>query len=876
MGAGASRDSLEILAQRLAGHGIAVADTGLLTPMPPEARPLPAACHRTFPHPSLPFPSSPMNPIASSRTLLLASAAAVAALFPSLSQRQAMSSCQPAWVGAFGGQPGLLGTVRDFLVFDDGTGGGPELFVGGSLLSAGGWAVNNVAKWGIGGWQVIEGSFGSIAAMTAFDDGSGPALIAATLQGTVSKWTGATWLPLGSFNGPVNALAVFDDRLGGGPALYAGGTFTSAQGQTIYRLAKWDGRSWLPVGLGFNGTIWSLEVFDDGSGGPPLLIAAGEFSYADGVPVNRIAAFDGTSWTPLGGGISGGASSVVRTLAVFDDGAGSGPALYAGGQFTTAGAIAASNVARWNGQAWSAVGGGTSGLVATLESMPKGLFETPALVAGGAFVSAGGVTVNRIARWNGASWAAFGTGSTSQVNAVACFDDGTGRGASLYAGGTFVSNGVTTDGIGRWDGAWHALDHGLNGIVRAVAYLDDGSGTEPALFVGGSFTSAGGTISNRVAKWNGSAWEQLGAGFSGPVHALAVFDDGSGTGPAIFAAVNYQWPGASVNKICKWDGAGWLPLPNPEFGLPTVRAMVVYDDGSGPALCVGGEWNATWGQAIAKWDGTTWTPVGGVNSTVESLVVHDDGAGEGPALYAGGWFAQAGGLPASRIARWNGKSWSTLGAGVGGVSGSHVRALAVHDDGSGGGPALYVGGKFSMAGGQPASHVARWDGSSWSALGAGVNLEVWSLQSFDDGTGLGPQLYAGGPFTSAGGTPVAGLARWGDGTWSGLDGQIAHGIYQTAVRTMTTRSGVGRKGPTLILGGDFLSSPAGDSFLAQWRGCPRPEGVLGDLNGDGLVDGADLGLLLAAWGECEGCLADLNADGMVDGADLGIQLANWQ
>jgi len=54
---------------------------------------------------------------------------------------------------------------------------------------------------------------------------------------------------------------------------------------------------------------------------------------------------------------------------------------------------------------------------------------------------------------------------------------------------------------------------------------------------------------------------------------------------------------------------------------------------------------------------------------------------------------------------------------------------------------------------------------------------------------------------------------------------------------------------------------------------------IGDLDGDGIVNGSDLGLLLASWGACpEGggkCPADLNGDGAVDGADLGILLDNW-
>ncbi len=55
---------------------------------------------------------------------------------------------------------------------------------------------------------------------------------------------------------------------------------------------------------------------------------------------------------------------------------------------------------------------------------------------------------------------------------------------------------------------------------------------------------------------------------------------------------------------------------------------------------------------------------------------------------------------------------------------------------------------------------------------------------------------------------------------------------------------------------------------------PIVEATPGDLNGDGLVDGADLGLLLAAWGS-DDADADLDGSGSVDGADLGILLSNW-
>ncbi len=48
-----------------------------------------------------------------------------------------------------------------------------------------------------------------------------------------------------------------------------------------------------------------------------------------------------------------------------------------------------------------------------------------------------------------------------------------------------------------------------------------------------------------------------------------------------------------------------------------------------------------------------------------------------------------------------------------------------------------------------------------------------------------------------------------------------------------------------------------------------------DLDGSGVVDGADLGLLLLNWGACTECCADLSGGGVVDGADLGLLLLNW-
>jgi len=127
---------------------------------------------------------------------------------------------------------------------------------------------------------------------------------------------------------------------------------------------------------------------------------------------------------------------------------------------------------------------------------------------------------------------------------------------------------------------------------------------------------------------------------------------------------------------------------------------------------------------------------------VSALVV------SGSNLYTGGSFTTAGGIAARVIAKWNGSSWSALGSGLIGVNWPFVSALAVS------GCDLYVGGDFTPAfNGSVGNNIAKWDGSSWSALGSGMNRPVNALVV------SGCDLYAGGPFTIAGGKVSAYIAR---------------------------------------------------------------------------------------------------------------------
>jgi hypothetical protein len=207
---------------------------------------------------------------------------------------------------------------------------------------------------------------------------------------------------------------------------------------------------------------------------------------------------------------------------------------------------------------------------------------------------------------------------------------------------------------------------------------------------------------------------------------------------------------------------------------------------SGNDLYAGGRFRTAGGSPatnIAKWNGSSWSPLGsGINGSVNGLAV------SGSDLYAGGSFRAAGGSPANRIAKWNGSSWSPLGSGMGGdgTFSPTVYALAVS------GSDLYAGGRFTTAGGSPANSIAKWNGITWSPLGSGMDGSVSALAV------SGSDLYAGGGFTTAGGSPANSIAKWNGISWSplgsGIGGDYPH-VYALAV-----------SGSDLYAGGSFTAA----------------------------------------------------------------------
>ncbi|MCZ7639189.1 MAG: PQQ-binding-like beta-propeller repeat protein [Verrucomicrobia bacterium] len=322
--------------------------------------------------------------------------------------------------------------------------------------------------------------------------------------------------------------------------------------------------------------------------------------------------------------------------------------------------------------------------------------------------------------------------------------------------------------------------------VRAIAV--DGTN----VFVGGTFKLAGGLPARHVARWDGERWSPLGEGMDGPVNALAVFQGRLHAGGEFTQA-----DGAAARRLARWSGSRWETVGG---GVDDhVMALMVWGD----SLVVGGSFRSAGevpAQNIARWDGEAWHVFGdGVGATVQAL------ASDGTQLFGGGAnVLDYGDRTLGMVARWDGQQWSRVGT-VGPQG--QVRALQWHQG------RLYAAGDFQFADNRAARGIAVYDGAAWSEVGGGLSdpLLPYGYALASDGT----SLWVGGTFTRAGATDAGRVARWDGTQWRALGAGVERrsGTSATVVRALATR------GDELFVGGTFLEAD-GDRTIrqfARWR-----------------------------------------------------------
>lgn len=608
---------------------------------------------------------------------------------------------------------------------------GDTLYVGGNFTKAGGVTVNLIGRFDGRTWSAmgsgLSAQFNSVNDIDAF----GSYVYACDKFG-LHRWDGTAWSLVGEIGGlPVSDLGTWAITVDANGQVYMTGSFTTVNGVSANRVARFDGTNWFAMGSGIVqpqpglGNYYANAMAAIGS----QVYIAGFIPSIGGVSVNYVARWNGSAWSSMAGGLPN--YGTPTTLAAVDG------QLYVGtGAIGPGNGPYTANVLRWTGSSWSVVGNDFN-LDVNAIAGGNGL-----LYAGGSFTDAGGAPINHIARLSGNSWVDAGnTSATSFILGMATCSHG------VYAGGvTNLTDEEDLHNLIRFDGTrWRNVGDGVGDPNFGPQFVNAVLRTNGQILIGGRFDQVGGVRSRNVAQWDGDQWLDIGFPFGEPgrVNALAM------KGDTLFAGGLFAFPDElqSRNLAMRVNGE-WLPMgsgANDEVFALTVHNNDLYIGGGFSQI------NGVGCSGVGRWNGIQFSPVGpGANNVVRALTFGPDGT-----LYAGGNFTMIGGVSCSRMAKWNGTAWSSVASGVN----NWVNTIAILPDGS-----PVFGGQFTIAlNGGIMSGVARFNGTTLEAMGQGLNGNVYFLLAKDG------HLLGCGSFAESGATIVNGVARWnGTNAWEPL------------------------------------------------------------------------------------------------------------
>lgn len=357
--------------------------------------------------------------------------------------------------------------------------------------------------WGVGSWDALGGGANGDVYTIAYDVNSNSYYVGGdftTIGGTsatrIAKYDAntGTWSALSTGCNDIVRTIVVDPNVAG--TIYVGGRFTLAGGvANTARVAKWDGSVWTALSTG-GSTNNVYKLAHDRSHN---LYAIGDFGAMGGVANTlRIAKWNGAAWSALGTGIS----AVGYDITI---GADNNP--YIVGSFLTANGVTVNGVAYWNGSTFVAMAGGVDAAAPIVFAITAGLDGT--IFIGGSFTSlVSGVVASRVARWNGTAWLPCGTGLSNTVTVLYAAPDG-----NIYAGGIFTTlgNGVSAPcQAARWNSStWLPLDLGAV-ITNGSAFVQQPTTGELWYgWVGGSVTGTYAAIAEAVNRGSADAYPRI-------------------------------------------------------------------------------------------------------------------------------------------------------------------------------------------------------------------------------------------------------------------------------------------------------------------------------------------------------------------------------
>lgn len=317
------------------------------------------------------------------------------------------------------------------------------------------------------------------------------------------------------------------------------------------------------------------------------------------------------------------------------------------------------------------------------------------------------------------------------------------KGLFAYSGNGFrdLDYGVDIDGLG----------HSAGGAVVSDC-ITFGNQT---LFGGGFHSVGSDTLrSKSIALWNGTVWDTF------PKHCFPNTLDDRGGG---------------ICGFVKYNGKLWM-----YGGIDTVGNTITKN--------------------LVAYDGNTFIPCPAIpvsdNLPITKMIVYKN------KLIATGNFDDYPTSPnMSRLAQFDGTSWSSVGNGVqGGLSA--VQAMAVYKD------TLYIAGAFPKSAGNAGNNIMKWDGNQLSDAGFGSFCgygAIWSLLPFHN------RLYAFGGFGCAADQKAFGMAYYENGIWT---------VSQDSVDNLITSAVV--YNDAIYIGGGFKSIN-GDTTIQKFAKLMCPD-----------------------------------------------------
>lgn len=651
-----------------------------------------------------------------------------------------------------------------------------------------------------------------------------------TFPGDDAQWSTNFAYP-GLPNGQIRDMEVGADSL-----LYAVGYGAQNFGgnPNINRVGVWNGSYWStfdgvncsPCGTG---TSYFNSVTKDDQGN---LYFLGFFNGAENPDGSFVASKNviqynvfSKQFAALGQGIGGGSYQDYTSIEWRED------TLFVGGRFTEAynsnDTVAISNVAYFdlNQQKWfdpnGGVDGNGNGLNGTVYAISFG--KPGEVFVGGALSQAGGgsLSINGLGRWKaGLGWDNADGGLVQILYGGSQTYPGTVQSLAydsindkLYAGGyfgEFVGSATSYQqrGLAVHNGStWSLLNSvgvpsGYSAFSVNALHLELDSN---ALYIGGSFAKyttiyPNSPSANRIMKLDLStslvSEIQNGITAGNSVYSIASYKNKLYFGGA-FSELNDSIP---ANNFASWDGQ---ELSQEGQGISSlyrlVNELMEYQGGvivAGNFSSVGPLKGLT---GFAFWDGQEWEDLG--------LRLHPNAQKEiralkriGNKLWVGGNINGFGNSLSKGIGVFDlvTKTWTTFGTGLSGSGSPMVNAIEVFQG------EVYIGGSFSSIDGVAANHLAKWDGTSWSAVATFPTTYSDAVDAFyNQGDSL---LYIGGQINSLNNDPELSDLVIYDG--SGFR-SIWSGLINGRVRALAGDSATG----TVYFGGDFFSQyyPKGSS-----------------------------------------------------------------